>query len=164
MEAQVNSGLLQGQGHWQQQSWEAQCAGESPFGEGHHCPYHSLASAQTTGMEHNPTHQQKVRFKIYWTQSYPPEQDPVFPMASSSHQEAYTRLLSSSIRGQTEWKPQSQKRYYTKHKIVKLRSLGSLRIMANVLEQLFICKGPDSKHFRISATITKCCCVPQKQP
>ena len=42
-----------------------QCAGESPFGEGHHCPYHSLASAQTTGMEHNTTHQQKVRFKIY---------------------------------------------------------------------------------------------------
>ena len=29
-------------------------------------------------------------------------QDPVFPTASPSHQEAYTSLLASSIRGQTE--------------------------------------------------------------
>ena len=33
----------------------------------------------------------------------------VFPMASPSHQEACTSLFSSSIRRQTEWKPQSQK-------------------------------------------------------
>ena len=30
------------------------------------------------------------------------EQDLVFPFASPSHQEAYTSLLASSIRGQTE--------------------------------------------------------------
>ena len=33
----------------------------------------------------------------------------VFPTAKPSHQEASMRLLSLSIRGQTEWKPQSQK-------------------------------------------------------
>ena len=32
---------------------------------------------------------------------YTPEQDPVFPIAGSSHQDAYTSLLASAIRGQT---------------------------------------------------------------
>jgi len=32
----------------------------------------------------------------------PPEQHPVFPTTSPSHQEAYISLLASSIRGQTE--------------------------------------------------------------
>ena len=36
-------------------------------------------------------------------------EDPVFPTASPSHQEACTSLLSSTISGETEWKPQSQK-------------------------------------------------------
>ena len=35
-----------------------------------------------------------------WTWPHPPEQDPVYPTASPSHQEASTRLISSSIRGQ----------------------------------------------------------------
>ena len=34
--------------------------------------------------------------------SCPPGQDPVFPTTSLSHQEAYTSLLASSIRRQTE--------------------------------------------------------------
>ena len=41
-------------------------AGISPFGEGHHyhhCPYQSLASGQSTGREHSPTHQQKIGLK-----------------------------------------------------------------------------------------------------
>ena len=38
-------------------------------------------------------------FRIYWKWPCPPEQDPVFPTASASHQEASTSLLSSSIRG-----------------------------------------------------------------
>ena len=35
--------------------------------------------------------------------------DPVSPSVSLSHQEASISLLSFSIRGQTDWKPQSQK-------------------------------------------------------
>ena len=72
-------------------------------------PYHSLASDQTTGREHSLTHQQKFGLKIYWAWPFPPEQEPVLPTASPSHKEASTSLLSSSIRGQTEWKPESQK-------------------------------------------------------
>jgi len=49
--------------------------------------------------------------ELNWAWPRLQEQDPVFPMACSSHQEACTCLLSSSssIRGQTEQKPQSQK-------------------------------------------------------
>ena len=43
--------------------------------------------------EHGPAHQNKT----------------LSPTVSLSHQEASISLLSSSIRGQTEWKPQSQK-------------------------------------------------------
>ena len=42
-------------------------------------------------------------------QSCPPEQDPVFPAASPSHQEACTSMLSSATKGRTEWKLRSQK-------------------------------------------------------
>ena len=55
-----------------------------------------------------PTYQQKMELKIYWERPHPPEQGLAYPTASPSHQEASTSLLSSSIRGQTEWKPQSQ--------------------------------------------------------
>ena len=41
--------------------------------------------------------------------------DCVFSTASLSHQEASTSLLSLCIRGQTEWKPQSQKTNQTDH-------------------------------------------------
>ena len=65
-------------------------------------------------------HLSATGWKVYWAWPCPPEQDPVFPTASPSHQEAHTSLLSSSIRGQTEeartavpqpleWKPLSQK-------------------------------------------------------
>ena len=47
------------------------------------------------------THQQTIVLNIYWAWPCPPKQDPVFPKASPSHQEACTSLLSSSIRGQT---------------------------------------------------------------
>ena len=39
----------------------------------------------------------------------------VVPTVSPSHQEAYTSLLSLPIRGQTKWKPQSQKTNQTDH-------------------------------------------------
>jgi len=40
---------------------------------------------------------------------------PSFPTVSLSHQEASISLLSFSIRGQTDWKPQSQKTNQTDH-------------------------------------------------
>ena len=55
------------------------------------------------------------RLKIYWAWTCPPEQDPVFPTTSPSHPEASTSPLSSSIIGQTQWKPQSQITNQTDH-------------------------------------------------
>ena len=66
-----------------------------------HYLHHSLASSQTTGSERSPTHQQKIRLKIYWAWPHPSEQDPVSPSISFSHQEASISLLSLLIRGQT---------------------------------------------------------------
>ena len=40
--------------------------------------------------------------ELNWAWPCPPEQDPIFPTASASHQEAHTSFLSSSIREQTE--------------------------------------------------------------
>ena len=92
--------------------------GISPFEGGHHyCqyPYCSLTSCQNTGREHSPTHQQKIELKIYWAWPRPLEQEPDCLTASPSHQEASIRLLALFIRGQTEWKPQSQKTNQTNH-------------------------------------------------
>ena len=66
------------------------------------------------------------KLKIYQAWPGPSEQDPVFPTASPSHQEACTSRLSSCIREQTkearttipqppERKPQSQKGNQTDH-------------------------------------------------
>ena len=55
------------------------------------------------------SHKQKIALKIYWAWPSPSEQDPVTLSVSLSHQEASESLLSSSIRGQTDWKLQSQK-------------------------------------------------------
>ena len=89
-----------------------------PFGGGYHYLYylhHSLASGQITGREHSPSHQQKIGLKIYWTWPCPSEQDPVSPSINLSHQEASISLLSFSIRGQKDWKPQSQKTSQSDH-------------------------------------------------
>ena len=110
-EVWVSGGLLQGPGHWVQQCMQP-CKG------GHcylHDLHHSLASGQTAEREHSPAHQQKTGLKIYWAWPYPWEQDPVSPSVSLSHQEASISLFSLSIRGQTEWKPQSQKANQTDH-------------------------------------------------
>ena len=60
-------------------------------------------------------HQQKIGLKIYWAWPRSLEQDPVSPSVSFSHQEASISLLSFSIRGQTDWKPQSQKTNRSDH-------------------------------------------------
>ena len=44
----------------------------------------------------------------YWAWPHSFEQDPVSPSVSLSNQEVPISCLSFSIRGQTEWKPQSQ--------------------------------------------------------
>ena len=100
---------------WQRPGLAVACCrvqGTGPFeGDRHYLHYfhHSLASGQTTGREHNPTHQQKIGLKIYGERPCPSEQDPVSPTVSLSYQEASIRLLSLSFRGQAEWKWQSQK-------------------------------------------------------
>ena len=58
--------------------------------------------------EHSPTHQQTTGLKIYWAWPRPSEQDPVYPSVNLSHQEVSISHLSFSIRGQTDWKPQSE--------------------------------------------------------
>ena len=92
------------------------CTG--PFGGSHHYLHylhHSLASDQITGREHSPALQQKIGLKIYWEWPRPSQQDPVFPSVSLSHQEASISLLTFSIRGQTDWKPQSQETNQSDH-------------------------------------------------
>ena len=63
-----------------------------------HYLQHSLASGQTTGREHSPTHQEKIGLKIYSACPRPTEQDPVSPTVSLSHQEDSISLLSLSCR------------------------------------------------------------------
>ena len=73
-----------------------------------HYPHYSLALGQTTEGEHSLTHKQKIVLKIYWVWPHPSEQDPVSLTVNLFHQEASISLLSLSIRGQTEGKPQSE--------------------------------------------------------
>ena len=57
-----------------------------------------------------------IGFKDLLSMTMPTRARPVFQtIASTSHWEASTSLLPSSIRGQTEWKPQSQKTYQNDH-------------------------------------------------
>ena len=53
--------------------------------------------------------------ELNWAYPHPPEQDLVSPSVSLSHQETSLSLLSLSIRGHTELKPQSQKTNQTDH-------------------------------------------------
>ena len=98
----VGGGLLQDLGRWVRK-----CMLGAFWRSLHYLHYlhHSLDSGQTTGRECSLAHQEKIGLKIYWAS----KQDPVSPSVSFSHQEASISLLSLSIRGQTEWKPQSQK-------------------------------------------------------
>ena len=94
----------------------------SPLEGGHHYPYHNLATCQTTGREHSPTHQQKIgldllimalnikeRLRFSHSQSFPSgnfHKPLVF-----IHQRA-----SEGIRGfPSKWKPQLQKTKQTDH-------------------------------------------------
>ena len=83
-------------------SWILQEVTNSPTIESVDSRTGSPHAKQLTGREHSPTHQQMTGLKFYWAQPCPPEQDPVFPTASLSHQKAYISLLSSSTKGKTE--------------------------------------------------------------
>ena len=79
-----------------------------------HYLHHSLVSGQATGREQSPTHQQKNWIKDLLSMALPVRTDPA-PTVSPSHQEASISLSSFSIRGQTDWTPQSQKTNQTDH-------------------------------------------------
>ena len=111
-EARVGGGLMHSQNNWVQQYMHGTCWRRCHY---LHYLHHSLASGQTTGKEHSPTHQKKTGLKIYWVWPRPSEQDPVSPSVSLSHQEVSISLLSLSIRGQADWKLQSQKTNQTDH-------------------------------------------------
>ena len=98
--------------------------------KGLHYLHHSLVSGQTEGREQSPTYQEKFELEIYWAWPRPSEQDPVSPSVSLSHQEASISILSLSIRGQTEWKPQSQETNQIDHKDHSLVSLDETMINA----------------------------------
>ena len=65
--------------------------------------------------ETQPHPSTEIGLKIYWAWSFPSEQDPASPSVSLFQHETSISLLSLSIRGQTEWKPQSQKTNQTDH-------------------------------------------------
>ena len=115
VEMWVNSGLLWGQRHWQQQSWKVQHAGIGPLGEYFHYSYHGAYSLpsrlQTLRLGHlRPNYREGAQphssaenwIKDLLKMALPLEQDPVLSIDSPSHQEACTSLLSSSIREKTE--------------------------------------------------------------
>ena len=87
------------------------------FKGGCHCLHylHYSLAQKIAGREHSSTYQQKIGLKIYWVWRCPSEQDPVSHSVSLSHQEASISLLSFSIRGHTDWKPQSQKTNQSDH-------------------------------------------------
>ena len=84
--------------------------------EGDHHYFHylpkSLASGQIKGREHSPTLQQKIELKIYW--AWPIRTRPI-STCQSLPSGSFHKPLSFSIRGQIDWKPQSQKTNQSDH-------------------------------------------------
>ena len=92
-------------------STEYNSPGLRPFEVGFHCHHYPYHSEGTWPNRKSINNQQNIPLKIY----HQSEQDPDFPTASLSHQEASTSLLSLSIKGQMEWIPQLQKTKHTDH-------------------------------------------------
>ena len=104
VETWVGRGSPQGQEHWKVPlAVNLPGVPHLPYC-GAHRPQGWVASGQTTTRERVQlsTHQKIIGLKLYWAGPCPPEQDPVFPIASPSHQEANTSLLASSIRGEAD--------------------------------------------------------------
>ena len=76
----------------------------------------SLPRPQVNNREGRQLHSStEIWLKIYKAWPCPSEQDPVCPSVILSYQEVFIRLLSFSIRGQTDWKPPSQKTNQSNH-------------------------------------------------
>ena len=105
-EAWVGSALLQGQGQWVRQCMHRTFWRKLPLSS-LPPPLFGLRSNNREGTQPLPS--QKMGLKIYWAWPFLSEQDLVSPTVSLSHLEASISLLSLSLRGKTEWKPQSQK-------------------------------------------------------
>ena len=159
-EVWVDSCLSQGQRHWLQQSWELGLWHKS-FWRRSPLPHHSLASGQTTGREHSLTHRKITGLKIYWAWPCAPEQDPVLPIASASHQEISTSFISSSIRGQTLITKTNQMNHMD-HNLVWHNELWAMPCRATqdgwVMVRVLTKRGPLEKgmesHFSILALTT----------
>ena len=109
-EKRVSSCMLQGQGHWQQQSWEAWPVDIGPLAISPIIEPLSLSwTLQTPGLVHfRPKYREGAQphpaenwIEDLLSMTLPTRARRVFPTASPSHQEACTSLLSSSIREQT---------------------------------------------------------------
>ena len=111
-EVWVGSALLQGQGQWVRQCMHRAFWRKLPLSS-LPPPWFGLRSNNREGTQPLPS--QKIGLKIYWAWAFPSEQDLVSPTVSLSHLEASISLLSLSLRGQTGWKPQSQKTNQTDH-------------------------------------------------
>ena len=100
MEAWLGGGSPQGRGHW------TVPLGINPLGfainpaiEPTDWRTRSPQAKQLRGRERNPTHQQIIGLKLYWTRPCPPEQ--FFPLLVPPIRKL-TQASVSSIRGQTE--------------------------------------------------------------
>ena len=98
-----------------------------------HYLHHSLASRSNhrEGTQHCPSTENWIKDLL--SIASPSKQDPISPSVSLFHQEAYISLLSLSITGKTEWKPQLQKTNqtdYMDHSLVYLNETMSCAMWA----------------------------------
>ena len=102
---------------WQWLPWgwgtDYSSPGISPL-QGHHCPYHSLASDHyREGTQPHPSTENWIQDLL--NMAPPIRARPIFPHSQSLPSGSFHSLLSLSIRGQTEWKPQLKKTNQTDH-------------------------------------------------
>ena len=86
---------------WHKSSWRRSPLGLAQRLQSFHRDYvlqKWAALGKTTWRKHRPTHQQKIGLNICWGWPCPPEQDPVFPTASPSHQELVQPLIYNHYR------------------------------------------------------------------
>ena len=101
-------GLPEGRGHREHQARKAPL-GMNPLGVPNPTQSGSPWAKQLPGRECDPLHQQIAELRFYWARPCPPEQKIAFPLASPSHQQAYTSFSASFIRRQTEAAAQSER-------------------------------------------------------
>ena len=101
-------GLPEGRGHREHQARKAPL-GMNPLGVPNPTQSGSPWAKQLPGRECDSPHQQITELRFYWARPCPQEQKIAFPLASPSHQQAYTSFLASFIRRQTEAAAQSER-------------------------------------------------------